>query len=419
MTDKKHAVLSPSSAYRWSRCPGSVVLERGYPNSDSTYSKEGTAAHELAELCLKEYPTETCNTSDAEAFIGRKAENGVEFTQTMAKHVQKYVDYCRQFISSSAFYATELRVPIDHVTGEADAEGSLDFGSAVHIGDGHYELHVVDLKYGMTPVDVADNDQLLLYALGLMKSLEILGLNITRVVTTIFQPRLPDFSVSGGTYTYTIKDMTEHFERLRLSAVEAQKQCDGGVEQVLVPGEKQCRWCRAKADCTAHADFVEEKLGAKFDAVIDDPEVINVKKRFDAASLGTKLDAVPMIETWCKAVRAAVEAELLQGRPVEGVDGAYKLVKGREGNRKWGNEADVEAAAKELKIKKSVLHETSLVSPTTAEELYEEEKLTSEQWEVLKKFIRRAKAGVSVASAKDKRPAFDPNEVEFEPVVDN
>lgn len=50
---KAHAVLSASGAHRWLACPPSARLEADLPSISSEYAEEGTAAHELAELCAK------------------------------------------------------------------------------------------------------------------------------------------------------------------------------------------------------------------------------------------------------------------------------------------------------------------------------------------------------------------------------
>ena len=52
LTAGKHALLSPSSAARWMRCPASVVVTRDMPEDSSPYAIEGTCAHRLAELLL-------------------------------------------------------------------------------------------------------------------------------------------------------------------------------------------------------------------------------------------------------------------------------------------------------------------------------------------------------------------------------
>ncbi len=59
-----HSRLSPSSAHRWMACAGSVLLESRVPDSSSSFADEGTAAHELASLCLT-------SGKDATAYLGR------------------------------------------------------------------------------------------------------------------------------------------------------------------------------------------------------------------------------------------------------------------------------------------------------------------------------------------------------------
>ena len=51
----KHAKLAPSASSRWMNCPASIALEAKYPElPESEYAEEGTAAHSLAERCLRE-----------------------------------------------------------------------------------------------------------------------------------------------------------------------------------------------------------------------------------------------------------------------------------------------------------------------------------------------------------------------------
>lgn len=50
-----HSMLSPSGAHRWLACTPSAVLERQFPDQGSDAAAEGTLAHELAELKLRNF----------------------------------------------------------------------------------------------------------------------------------------------------------------------------------------------------------------------------------------------------------------------------------------------------------------------------------------------------------------------------
>ena len=85
-----HARLSPSSAQRWINCPGSIrEIEKAPPAPDSFAAREGTAAHELAEVCLK-------RNQNADEFIGAFF-NDFEVDEEMADAVQLYLDTVREY----------------------------------------------------------------------------------------------------------------------------------------------------------------------------------------------------------------------------------------------------------------------------------------------------------------------------------
>ena len=52
---RAHALLSASSAHRWLACTPSARLEEQFPDTTSDAAREGTLAHELAELKLRHY----------------------------------------------------------------------------------------------------------------------------------------------------------------------------------------------------------------------------------------------------------------------------------------------------------------------------------------------------------------------------
>ncbi|MCQ4638712.1 DUF2800 domain-containing protein, partial [Anaerovorax odorimutans] len=52
--ERKHALLSASSASRWLICHPSVRLEDQFPDAASDYAEEGSLAHEICELKVRQ-----------------------------------------------------------------------------------------------------------------------------------------------------------------------------------------------------------------------------------------------------------------------------------------------------------------------------------------------------------------------------
>ena len=52
MAPKAHAILSPSAAARWLKCPASVAMTATMPEETSPYALEGSIAHAVAESVL-------------------------------------------------------------------------------------------------------------------------------------------------------------------------------------------------------------------------------------------------------------------------------------------------------------------------------------------------------------------------------
>lgn len=417
MTD--HAILSASGASGWMRCYGKLAMEKGLPESSSKYADEGTAAHAVAEMCLLQ-------EQDAAAFVGRiivarpavtqiiegelveiKPEVRVECTEEMAEAVQVYLDTVRaipgdhvveQKVDYSRYLFDEGQMA-DGMT----AFGTSDFTSVI---EADREIVVVDYKHGRgVAVSAEENEQEQLYALGAISAYDLVYdiEDDWTVRLMIVQPRANNISE----WPTTVGALKEFALKAKLAARHAAYQYDGHAEPQLSPGEKQCRWCKAKATCPALATEVREVVGgaaASEDFADLTEEYVDVPSmaRLTDASLSGAMAKVDLVEQWCKAVRAETERRLLAGVEVPG----YKLVQGKRGNRAWVNPAQAEEALKAMRLKTEQMYDLKLISPTAAEKLHKAGEIGPRQWAKVKDLYAQSEGAPHVAPAHDKRPAL-------------
>lgn len=368
-----HAILSPSGAHRWMRCVGAPAMEKDFPETSSKYADEGTAAHTMAAEILSGLP------------------HGAS-TMDMLTDVMVYVDFVR---SLGGTLLVEEQLPIDHITGEQDATGT---GDAIVIDDN--TLKVIDLKFGRGQlVDANMNEQLMMYALGALRKYEALG-DFTEVHMYIHQPRV---NREPSLFVMRVNDLLAWAVEAAQAATQARELLTYSAPlEHLTPGEKQCQWCKAKATCPKLAAEIERVVGACFEDLTSNlhPHVHVADLVPHDDRIGKKLDAVDLIENWCKAVRAEVERRLLAGVPVPG----YKIVQGKRGNRAWRSEEEVEELFKSMRLKVEEKYTFKLISPTAAEKLLGDKK----SWSRVVPLITQSEGGPSVAPTSDKRPEYSP-----------
>ena len=182
-SSRAHALLSASSAHRWLACPPSAVAAEAYPNEDTEYTREGTLAHEVAEVIARE---------NIHPETGRDGF-APEVTQEMLDCAAGYRDYIQeQLKSDSAVVLLEQRV--DFSDWVPDGFGTCD--CIIIQGD---TLTIIDYKYGQgVAVEAEGNPQMKLYALGALNDFGI-AYDVAKVETHIYQPRINNISAASLT----------------------------------------------------------------------------------------------------------------------------------------------------------------------------------------------------------------------------
>lgn len=372
-----HAKLSASGSAKWSLCPGSVFAEKDFPNTTSIFAEEGTAAHELAEIILRD--DDELSLGIFSLFGVTLPESGVTVTQDMLDYVMVYVNYVKS-ISGELF--VEQRVDFSHIA--PDGFGTSD---AIVINDS--VMTIVDLKYGKgVRVDAENNTQGILYALGAVNDYGML-FNIKTINIVIVQPRLDHISE----WSISIDELNRWGERLKQAA-----ELTATENAPRVPGEKQCQWCKAKATCPALNKLTESTLMTSFDNLeTSKPETLTDEQ------LRIALDNKKLILAWFDAIETIVTDRLTGGNAFNG----YKLVEGRS-NRAWRDE---DATAKALigVIDMDKLYISKLISPAQAEK-----ELGKSRAELLEDLITKPVGAPTLVPESDKRPSVNVSAKDFD-----
>lgn len=318
--ERAHALLSASGAHRWLACTPSAKLEEGFPDTTSEAAAEGTLAHELAELKLRNYfqTTEFGKAKFTRAV--NKLKKHDLWKDEMDGYTDDYVDCVKEAAMSFKtvpFVRIEAQVKFDaYVPG--------GFGTADCILISGDLLHVIDFKYGKSPdgrVSAEGNPQMSLYALGAYSSCGWLY-PIKRVKMTIVQPRLPD---GISEWECPLSELLAFGQYVKERAALAVK-----GEGEYRPSEKTCRYCRAKQQCRARAD---ENVRLAFMTGTKPPLLTNEE-------IGRYLQDGKDTAKWLKDLQEYALSECLAGREVPG----WKAVEGR-GSRDW---TDMDAAFRVL-----------------------------------------------------------------------
>lgn len=361
---RAHALLSASSAARWLACPPSAVAAEAYPQQDTSFTQEGTLAHEVAEIVAK-----------VRLGMAAKLHWSEDATQEMIDCAETYADYIQELITTdNPLILLEQRVDFSPWVPDG-------FGTADCIIIQGTTMDVIDYKYGKGVAVSADNNpQEMLYGLGALNDYGF-AYDVDTVRLHIFQPRMNNISVFD-----LYADDLQAWGELTVKPI-AQKAAKGkGTHKA---GE-HCRFCPHAGRCRTLTKTCTEYItthGMKAGVPVLAPwEVAEV------------LSMEPLVSLWLKRVKDQALTTLLDGGEIPG----YKAVEGR-GSRTWADELEVAAELEKHGVSREDYTKTEMLSVAQMEKALGKKKVA----ELVGGHIIKTTGAPTVAPMSDKRPAYD------------
>lgn len=365
--------MSPSSFARRIACSGSFHAEAGLPDTSSSYARKGSAAHAVAETCLR-------GGHAAEEMIGRIFE-GVICDAEMAEAVQVYLNYVWHLQATRSLGPNDIGIEAKldlGFLGEGE-KGTADFVCiGTPAGEDLRILEAVDYKHGSgVPVDAERNAQIICYGLGAAAMWSDRAWQVLRV--TVVQPRAPHPGGSIRSYDVSRSEVGEYL--LEYSDV-AERARDLNAPRVAGP---HCRFCKANAVCETLAKYAEKAAEETF-AVAG----------YDGRKLADALAKIPLVKMWINAVEDRAMAEANAGRIPPG----WKLVATRAA-RRWIDEANALKRLQKYGLDDKDLYASSFKSPAQVEKIVGKKQFAAELEEDL---VEKRSSGVTLAPENDPRP---------------
>ncbi len=297
--EPKHHPFGPSVMRRRELCPASMRLEEGLPSQTSPDAERGTLIHaRVAEMI-----------ADGSAETPSKIEGVTEDINELASMCYDYFLSVTGDRTLPEKYETERRLQY-LIGGQVFYFGTADVLILTQYEDGKQSGILIDWKTGYKSVEPAqDNLQGAGYALAAMQEL-----NLAECEVHFYNPTLREES------SYTFKDK-EALERYIIGIYNATQKAD--IQPV--PGEEQCRYCKAfqQATCPAVKKELEviAETASTLEGVISTLPDEKLVEFFEKAKLVAKLEGVAEAEI----KRRCEESGGCGGYRIKEISGGYEI----------------------------------------------------------------------------------------------
>ena len=269
-SERSHALLSASSAHRWLSCPPSAVASEAYPDQDTEFTREGTLAHEVAEIIARQMLTGGGEYSDKEPGV----------TGEMVDCANRYADYIQEQLKSPDAVVL-LEQKVDFSPWVPDGFGTCD--CIIIQGD---TLIIIDYKYGQgVAVSAVDNPQMKLYALGALNDYGF-ACDVTKVEMHIFQPRLDSISDDSLTADELLDWAEKTVKPTAVKAFKGKGNYSAGEHCRFCQHAGRCR--KLKAVCTEYVETHDLRVGVPVLADFEIAEALKME---------------PLITLWLRKVK--------------------------------------------------------------------------------------------------------------------
>lgn len=363
------------------------------PQEDTVYSRQGTAAHWVADEILK-LPEPVA----AEEFIGRTAPNGYEITEEDTTAVQKYLDFVAEELKTGK-YMTYNEVKFDLENVYPGLFGTCDL---VLLESNLKRLKVIDYKHGAgIPVEVQNNKQLLYYVLGAINKLCAVhkidylslfgwGKVFKEVEIIVVQPRCRHKGGAVRRWVVPAEILEQFATELALKA-----KATANKNASLKTGD-HCRFCPAIGGCPEINRMTMDLAKVDFRAVSHPSNLqMPAPETLTKDEIVKLLNFKDLISEFLKRVEAHAQTLMEHGEEITG----YKLVQ-KKANRDWKNEEEAKDALM-LFVKEDDMYEKKFVSPAKAEKL-----LGKQQKKIVEDLCYKPDTGRTIAPEHDPREAL-------------